>query len=245
MEIISDEVKGLLEAARVEERNKLRGSIDAANAEVAKLTAENSTLKTEVGQKDTQVKELEGKLAAANTELETLRASIKQDGTKGATLDVQKLIQETAAATEARVRGELTGQLAEVSKKLEEETKTRQSIAFAQARASRVASAATEHGVPAPVLDALVVTSGTEEELETSVNAGVELLKGSLGTSELQGNAASRQFTPLPSAARGAGREAGGFKIGGKTVREMSLDEFRQNKAEIKKGIAPLLPGRR
>lgn len=238
---ISEETKGLIEAARVEERNKLRGAIDAANAEVVKLTAENSTLKTQAADAATKLSAEIEKSKALTTEVETLRASIKQDDGKGAVLDVQKLIQETAAATEARVRGELSGQLAEVSQRLEEETKTRQSIAFAKTRSERVAAAAAENGLPVPVLDALVVASGTEEELESSLTANVELLKTSIGSSGLQGRDVS-QFSVLPSSARGAGRETGGLKFGGKTVKEMTLAEYQQHQAEIKKGIAPLLP---
>lgn len=231
--ITPEELHAAAEKARLEERTKLRGEIDAATAKLGEITS----LQAKVQE---QAAEL-SRLQATVQTLEAAKAAIEKGG--GVKLD--EVVSQAISAYDSASSKELKARIAALQTELEAQRSQAETERLSLLRARLIA----ENGGEAAVIPALV-TGSNEAELRASIAAAkqilskhVELATGNGKNANGQGAKGVPPGVPAATAAGGAGGSSGDPNeviVDGLTpadVRNMSRSEYMKHREKLKAAL--------
>lgn len=157
--ITQKELHAAIEKARLEERDKLRKTIDSQKESLDKLTQERDQLQAQSEKAATD-------FTALTEQLNALKSSVKPEGG----IDVEKAIQQAVQAAEQRIGAHNQIRITNLEKQLGEESKTRKQLALNQLRADLIKEAGGDS-----VLIPELVMGSDENELRMSIDRSKEV----------------------------------------------------------------------
>ena len=213
-----DELKGAIEAARLDERKKL-------SDQVTQLTASLEALKGQVATISAEKTAAENAILELKTTHEALKSSMSVEGK----LDVEKAISSAVGSALSRQGPVLQGEIEKLRLALEAETKKREAAELAQARALII-----EEMGGNKVLIPELVSGNTVEELKASAERSKGIMTRTLeAAGGVGGGGSTANNSGIPSIPFG-GSVSGGASSSSLATKRLTNAEWQAQKHQLK-----------